>query len=263
MGNIKKLIISKKSFFIGRVGGIEGEAIKKYFFNQPITEDLLGRLKQNTGFYGDNKSLNEFCRIYLESVKNTDLLYRLEFTDLDDMLKELKKEVHVWSCVKLHQWIPYLEGKRVLVVSPFVETIRKQFGKKNILSTGRIPIKYPEFKLVAVNSPNTVLGEEYPNKDWVESYRNLCKEVFKARNEFDIAIVGCGSYGMPISSFIKSMGKGSLYAGSYTQVLFGIKGKRWDIEGNITRSYWNDTWVYPSDKERPRRYLEIEGGCYW
>ena len=50
----------------------------------------------------------------------------------------------------------------------------------------------------------------------------------------------------------------SIHAGGATQLLFGIKGKRWDECG-----FYNDYWVRPSEREKPLGYEKVEGGCYW
>ena len=47
--------------------------------------------------------------------------------------------------------------------------------------------------------------------------------------------------------------------GEYAQVMFGIKGKRWDIPGNGHRSYWK----WPEDSEVPKNSNKVEGVCYW
>ena len=54
-----------------------------------------------------------------------------------------------------------------------------------------------------------------------------------------------------------------IYAGAYTQVMFGIKGKRWNIDGNPHRSYWNDFWTWPDESEVPINAAKVENGCYW
>ena len=41
--------------------------------------------------------------------------------------------------------------------------------------------------------------------------------------EFDIAIIGCGAYGMPLSLFVKDLGKKAIHLGGNVQYLFGIR----------------------------------------
>ncbi len=68
---------------------------------------------------------------------------------------------------------------------------------------------------------------------------------------------------MPLAYYIKKIGKSSIYAGAYTQVMFGIKGKRWDNEINPHRSFWNKYWKWPEEDEIPKFAHKVEGGCYW
>ena len=60
------------------------------------------------------------------------------------------------------------------------------------------------------------------------------------------------------------MGKKSVHLGGATQVLFGIKGKRWEGElKHIGDKFYNEYWVRPLESERPKNYLSVEQGCYW
>lgn len=46
------------------------------------------------------------------------------------------------------------------------------------------------------------------------------------------------------------------------QVLFGIKGRRWDSHPFISTLY-NEFWVRPRQNETPEGAIMVEGGCYW
>jgi hypothetical protein len=49
-----------------------------------------------------------------------------------------------------------------------------------------------------------------------------------------------------------------------TQILFGIKGRRWEREyGDSTAKLFNEHWVRPSPVETPDNKDRIERGCYW
>ena len=59
--------------------------------------------------------------------------------------------------------------------------------------------------------------------------------------EFDVAIIGCGAYGLPLAVEAKRMGKQAIHMGGATQVLFGIKVNRMHIILKHTRNclnYW-------------------------
>lgn len=47
-----------------------------------------------------------------------------------------------------------------------------------------------------------------------------------------------------------------------TQILFGIKGRRW-VESKVDRIPFNDSWIYPKKEETPKNASAVEVGCYW
>jgi hypothetical protein len=58
------------------------------------------------------------------------------------------------------------------------------------------------------------------------------------------------------------MGKQAIHIGGGLQILFGIKGKRWDVHPEISAMY-NDYWARPMDNEKTINFQSIEGGTYW
>ena len=80
--------------------------------------------------------------------------------------------------------------------------------------------------------------------------------------DYDVALIGCGAYGFHLAAHAKRRGKVGLHMASYVQLLFGIRGARWDADPEYSRFY-NDAWVRPSADERPAGAETIEGGCYW
>ena len=59
-----------------------------------------------------------------------DLLYRLEFDKWDDIVCNSHENIYVFSCASLHLWLPYLNNKKVLVISPFKKSIEIQWEKR-------------------------------------------------------------------------------------------------------------------------------------
>ena len=80
--------------------------------------------------------------------------------------------------------------------------------------------------------------------------------------DFDIAIIGCGAYGFVLGAALKDMGKAAIHLGGATQLLFGIRGKRWDDFGGVYTDMINDYWVRPSSDEITPTMQKVEGGCY-
>jgi hypothetical protein len=156
-------------------------------------------------------------------------------------------------------WTKALEGKKVLVVHPFADTIQRQFAVKDKLFADGL---LPDFDLRTIKAVQSIAGEKTAFKDWFEALDFMKGQI--AATDFDICILGCGAYGFPLAAFIKDSGKKAIHLGGVTQLLFGIKGSRW--EQYILYPYanlYNDYWVRPGDKERPRNADMVEGACYW
>lgn len=153
----------------------------------------------------------------------------------------------------------YLENKKVLVISPFTDTIKKQYEKRMLLFDDVTIL--PQFSelitLKAVQSIHDAV-DDLPFATWFEALNYMKDEIKKV--DFDVAIIGCGAYGIFLADFCKSLGKKAIHLGGATQLLFGIIGRRWETEYNITI---NEHWTRPDKNEKPKGYEKVEGGCYW
>ena len=156
-------------------------------------------------------------------------------------------------------WTQALKGKKVLVVHPFDETIQKQYARRErLFNDARI---LPAFELITYRPVQSFLGLKTPYHDWFEALGKMCDDI--AKIDFDVALLGCGAYGMSLGAFIKrDMGRKAVHLGGVTQVLFGIKGGRYDPNPYYNRLY-NEFWVRPNDSERPINFRQHEGGAYW
>jgi hypothetical protein len=67
---------------------------------------------------------------------------------------------------------------------------------------------------------------------------------------------------MILAAYLKKEGIKCIIMGGATQVLFGIKGSRWQ-EHNVISKFWNSAWVWPADSETPAAANKIEKSCYW
>ena len=80
--------------------------------------------------------------------------------------------------------------------------------------------------------------------------------------DFEVALIGAGAYGLPLAAYCRSLGKQAIQTSGATQILFGIKGRRWDDHPVISKLY-NDAWVRPAPSETPKAQNVVEGGSYW
>lgn len=175
----------------------------------------------------------------------------VKITDLSNFQPYHAKDDRVWTAS--------LEGKKVLVIHPFAETIKEQYEKREKIWEN--PYILPQFTLKTVKAVQTIAGQKDARfSNWFEALDYMTQETLK--EDFDIAIIACGAYGMPLAANLKKAGKLAFHWGGISQIWFGIKGARWDNNPNINQ-YYNEEWVRPSNKEKPKENKKVEGGCYW
>ena len=93
------------------------------------------------------------------------------------------------------------------------------------------------------------------------------KEIDKV--DYDVCLLGCGAYGFPLAAHCKRKGKQAIHLGGILQLLFGIKGKRWETDPGYINdfpyasTYYNEYWVRASAMETPQKANDVENGCYW
>lgn len=166
-------------------------------------------------------------------------------------------------------WSKALEGKRVLVIHPFAEQIEKQY-KTNRTKLFDNPDVLPQFTLLTIKAVQSLGGKDNGFKDWFEALQWMEDEMDKT--DYDIALIGCGAYGMPLAAHAKTTGHKAVHIGGALQLLFGIKGKRWeDPNYGINElgktgcypSLMNEYWIRPGDVGKSKNAEKVENGCYW
>ena len=57
------------------------------------------------------------------------------------------------------------------------------------------------------------------------TFEMMCDDISKI--DFDVALLGCGGYGLPLCNYIRhTLGKSAIYVGGGLQLLFGVMGSR-------------------------------------
>jgi hypothetical protein len=157
-------------------------------------------------------------------------------------------------------WSQALEGKKVMVFSPFANTMKKQYARrKSLWKEERI---LPKFELEIAKTPLSNYLKKSPYSSWLEGYEVLKKRINSS--DADIIITGCGAWSLPLATYAKEYGKQGIHLGGATQILFAIKGRRWD-QHDVIAGFYNENWVRPSSEETPERekIKMVENGCYW
>ncbi len=167
-------------------------------------------------------------------------------------------------------WTRALEGKRVLVIHPFANQILRQYELNRERLFGN-PLVLPKFDLNVLPAIQSIGGEANGFASWFDALDYMKREMDKI--DYDICIIGCGAYGFHLAAHAKRMGKKAIHMGGATQLLFGIKGNRWEDpmygvkEWGLPEGYYsqffNEYWAKPWDQYRPKNADSVEGACYW
>lgn len=233
------------------------------------------QMQTNAGFFPNTKeNLFKFGRLICEDVRNLDFLgswIEEELFASDIIPTNIAKALLLylepyWSS---KPWTKALEGKRVVVVHPFAKLIEQQYQNHRSELFAN-PDVLPLFELRTVQAVQSIGGDNQDFTDWFEALEWMKQEVDK--EDYDIALIGCGAYGFPLAAHVKRQGKKAVHLGGALQLLFGIRGNRWDDpqygvqefgkEGTYL-TLFNEHWVYPDSSFRPKNAEQVEGACYW
>ena len=158
-------------------------------------------------------------------------------------------------------WTKSLRGKRILVVSPFVDSIRAKIAKRAQLYDG-VDL-FPDCTFVFIKPPMTQAGE--PSREFDVELQDFTRRLDAIRNDYDVALVSCGGYGNLVCNYIyEAHNKSAVYVGGVLQMYFGVLGGRWLKErSDVVRLFLNEHWSRPTASERPVNCDTIEKACYW
>ena len=269
---IAELIKSEKPFMVARFGGNEIRALADVIYEREggklggLSKRSRFKLVNQAGFFPDDREkIYRFADEYIEAAKQVDMIGVWNMFMQGMITERYLPDADYCELRGLepyyyeNPWSKALEGKKVLVIHPFAETIVAQYGKGDKLFANKSVL--PKFELQTVKAVQTIAGTKDTRfKDWFDALEYMYDEAMK--KDFDIALIGCGAYGFPLAAKIKKAGKQAVHIGGSLQVLFGIKGKRWDNHEIIGKMY-NEAWVRPEENEKVSGSAVVENSCYW
>lgn len=253
-------------FVFGRCGATEMRTVADWLEHGGYFTDRTRQDIQNLSgvFPTDDATLVRFCQYYVDCVHNTDLLALWDVGAERQVIRECRGTLFT----KLRALEPYyhaqpwsaaLAGKKVLVVHPFKATILQQYARREQLFPGTQIL--PEFaSLTVVQAVQGLAGQKTGYNSWFDALAAMEAEMDAA--DYEVAIIGAGAYGLPLATHARDTGHVAIQMSGATQLLFGIKGKRWDDHPVIGKLY-NDAWVRPAESEGIARRETVEGGSYW
>ncbi len=265
---LAEALISGKSFLFSRFG------TELLICNCYLSGHGYGAVEEKTidnagVFPREDNALNHFCQTYIQSCQSIDYLNAWFWLKSEGTYfrKYCPWALLFPSSVSTpffyeKTWTKALEGKRVLVIHSAVDTIEQQYVKRKDIWKDK-PEILPEFTLSTYRAVQS-LGGTTEYSEWQEAFHKMKRDIKKL--DFDVAMLGCGAYGLPLAAFIKEeMHKAALHLGGITQIYFGIKGKRWEGKKENYRYdelLYNDAWVR-TEEGKPKNYKSVEDGCYW
>jgi hypothetical protein len=269
---ITEELLKDKPSMIARLGSTELQAIEHYINSQKPIIKYFEKLKSGyihekmsvlSGFYPSNAAnIARFSKMMIQDAQEVDILgswrkeERLLKENLKNAVKVRLKDLEPYY--HIDPWTKVLEGKTILVIHPFDKSIRMQYSKRELLFKNASIL--PEFKLKTIKAIQSIANNIPEFKDWFEALESMKKQI--SETEFDIAIIGSGAYGFPLAAFIKRMGKKAIHLGGAVQILFGIRGKRWEEHEYISK-LMNENWKRPEESEIPQNSTKVDGGSYW
>lgn len=272
---ICEAIKSDKPCMISRFGNNELDATLNYRNGHPLAilrtvypfwigEETRNRMITNAGFFpNNNKSFSKYADLITDISKEIDILgimtgFELNMPEIEKSKKiSLKLLEPFWS---QKPWSGLLKDKKVLVVHPFEESIRNQYNRRELLFADKDTL--PDFaSLQIIKAVQTIGGVSNEFETWFDALHYMEKQIDNC--DYDIALIGCGAYGMPLAAHCKNKGKKAIHLGGVLQLLFGIRGKRWEYEGWPHKNLINDYWVRPLEGEKPAAAVNVEEACYW
>jgi hypothetical protein len=229
--------------------------------------EIFRKMYVGPGFFPSRPdTLERFCKLMLQDIPEVDILgsaWPAEFYVSEELKNAQKISFELLSpYFSKIPWTRALKKKRILVVHPFSATIEQQYKKRSLLFTNDL---LPEFDLQTIKAVQSIAGTKAPFTDWFEALEYMKSKIDEL--EYDICLLGCGAYGFPLAAHVKRKGKKSFHLGGSLQLLFGIRGKRWE-DSNYSDTYnyarlMNEHWVRPSERDTPARATDVEGACYW
>jgi hypothetical protein len=268
---------SKDSLLISRFGSEELKSLKEFrlrSFNllRRYKHYKMGWIDNFTSFshenihdktflwHSFNNDWDNYYFSFLKSMPEIDVLGSWLFWE-SIFKAELKSSIKV-KLSRLEpyyhdvNWLSALRDKKVLVIHPMKDSILRQFEKKDLLF--KEEYRMPDFELDILQA---LYFDDETYNTWPKMYNYYLNEVEKYN--FEIAIIGNGSWGMPLGAHLKGMGKKVIHLGGSVQLLFGIMGNRWFNDYPFVRNLMNEHWIYPNSKETPKWSVGYDKKAYW
>ena len=277
-------IKNNTNFILPRISGIENNFayLGVCIANNKLTKEeynyinnVIKSMKNNAGIKLTSiKSILKYSELYLEAFNLCDAYFdwdksgnyiqhiALSHEFITNNFKKNKfwaLSLDIFNNIHNNPWTQALNGKRLLIISPFIESMK---SKLDILPEIYGVDIFPNCEFIFLKPPQTHAA--MPSDEFDIELERFIEEIKRIKDDFDIALCSCGGYANLVCSEIFKLNKSAIYVGGVLQMFFGIYGTRWLKEKpEILRIYMNKHWSRPSENEKPSGHNNIENGCYW
>jgi hypothetical protein len=283
---IKEKIDKNENFVIPRIAGVEnnfahiGAVVNQQKKMEPHEQDYLNKaaapMKVVAGIKITNlESVLLYSHLYLDAFHRCEMYtdwepwseYYMHIQQSHPFItgnfqnkRVLCSVLDIFNYVQTPTpWTHALKGKRLLIISPFMESFKSQLPHLEKIYGRDF---FPDCTFVFIKPPQTQ-GEQ-PSEEFNIEFDKFINELENIKDDFDVALAACGGYGNLVCARIHAMDKSAIYVGGALQLFFGVYGERWVKDRpDIISIFKNEHWIRPSEKERPEGFKKVEGGSYW
>lgn len=252
-------------FYTAGVFPVDYEYLSKiyapYNFNAMNNADLLGFIDISGEIRKDNSFLSKFKneKFYFEDIYALDPAFLKSNTFLNVSTSD--------------PWTLNLKGKKVLVISAFEQTIKKQWQIKEkiwgidlnrILPFDLVGIIKSPFNPM-IDNKQYLLNDLFSNvTGWHDCLSTMT--YIMDSYDYDVALISAAAYSPALANYAKSKNKIGITVCGALQLFFGIKGPRWE-SGSLSEwsTMFNEYWRYPLEEDLPshRHIFESIESAYW
>jgi hypothetical protein len=163
-------------------------------------------------------------------------------------------------------WPSQLSNKVVLVISPFIDSIKQQHAKihevwpNNTYTAASATLKFARMEQAG--------AKHSPGCDFIHTFQVMTRKI-RSQGHFDVAVISAGAFGLPLAGYIKDdLNRSAIVTGGAGQLLWGLKGNRWTTQkpgmyDRDVKKYFNQHWQFPLATETPANSASLEKSAYF
>ena len=280
-------IASRRIFAAGKLGTSETEALWFYICMRrgetkyPYLSDIKKNMTVNAGLFpATDETLDDWAQHMLgevlgeiDGLAEWNTLNPIQESQILNAFSPKSKRFPARSIEPYYEeaaanrWTYRIPNRtKVAIVTPFASSVAAQSSKIAELWP-TVPLWNPAVELLPIKahySPYLSPGVSWPAAVEAAGWRTAVKYMADAvlASGAKVALIGVGALSLPLAATLKKAGVAAIHTGGATQIMCGVKGKRWATH-SIISSFFNPAWISPSEDEIPSNSKAVEGGCYW